>query len=396
GWRVIREHSPPTTHSCRWGCVMTLRERLVLMLCLVVVAGAAWLANRSPGTKDKPAWTEVTPGVLRSPGSPAGYALVSGDRALLIDAPRPADDLKAQGIKKIDGVLLTHHHRDSCAAAAKFLADHIPVRAPAASAPSLTPDGVRKYWQVSLPLRDSRTAYLVLPEGLQGIDCSLKDGQAIEWEGWSIRVVATLGHSQDHVAFTARKGKDGPLLVFCGDALASPGKMWSPYTTDWDHWTNAGLEPAGQSLRKLAELKPSVLLPAHRQEIAEETVEALQQTAAAVEEVSFLKSFERYTKKRLKDAPQYRFLAKEQAESNGSKPWSRISPHLYLTGNTYVLVSKDNAFLVVDPWDPHSAKQIPKLKADQGLGAMEVVLFSHAHYDHYDGIYSILDREKPE
>ena len=69
----------------------------------------------------------------------------------------------------------------------------------------------------------------------------------------------------------------------------------------------------------------------------------LSQTADAVEEVGFLKSFERYTKERVKNAPQYAFLvAKEQAESNGSKPWSQVSEHLFLTGNTYVLVSKDD------------------------------------------------------
>ena len=45
--------------------------------------------------------------------------------------------------------------------------------------------------------------------------------------------------------------------------------------------------------------------------------------------------------------------------SNGSKPWTRISEHLYNTGNTYVLISHDDkAFLVMDPWDPHSAAQI--------------------------------------
>lgn len=50
----------------------------------------------------------------------------------------------------------------------------------------------------------------------------------------------------------------------------------------------------------------------------------------------------------------------------------------------------------MDPWDPHSAKQIPKLSADEKLGKLEVVLFSHAHYDHYDGIYTILGRDRPE
>jgi glyoxylase-like metal-dependent hydrolase (beta-lactamase superfamily II) len=293
--------------------------------------------------------------------------------------------------------MLTHYHRDTAAFAGRFLAESVPVRAPRASAEWLTPEGVRTYWRTSLPLRNSRTAYLVLPEGLTGVDCSLADGQTIDWNGWSVRVVETPGHSRDHVAYAARKDDKGPLFVFCGDALASPGKMWSPYTTDWDHWTDAGLKPAHQSLRKLARMKPSVLLPAHGPVLDKDAGKALEQTAAAVEEVAFLKSFERYTKQRLKDAPSYRFLVREQAESNGSKPWSKISEHLFLTGNTYVLVSKEErAFLVVDPWDPHSAKQVPKLKEDQRLGKLEVVLCSHAHFDHYDGVYSILQRDKPK
>jgi glyoxylase-like metal-dependent hydrolase (beta-lactamase superfamily II) len=225
------------------------------------------------------------------------------------------------------------------------------------------------------------------------VDCSLADGQVVKWRGWQIEVVPTPGHSRDHVAYAARKGKDGPLVVFCGDALASAGKLWSPYTTDWDHWTDAGLKPAGASLRKLAGLKPSLLLPAHGEPIRKEPVQALTRTAEAVEEVAFMKSFERYTKKRLGNAPAYRFLAKEQAESNGSKPWTQVSTHLFLTGNTYVLTSKDGACFVVDPWAERSAKQVTKLRQDRKLGPVEVVMFSHAHYDHYDGIYHIPARK---
>lgn len=355
---------------------------------------AVWVAGRGQGQRGPaPGWTEVAPGVFRSPGLPAGYALVDGGAALLIDAPAPADGLRARGVKTIDAVLLTHHHRDTCAAAGAFLSARVPVRAARESAEWLTPEGVRKYWQESLPLRNSRTAYLVLPAGLEGVDCSLADGQAIDWHGWSVRVVASPGHARDHVAFAARKGKDGPLLLFCGDALAAPGKLWSPYTTDWDHWTDAGLKPAAASLRKLAELRPAVVLPAHGPVIDRAATEALTQTAAAVEEVAFLKSFERYSKQRLGNAPSYRFLAREQAETNGSKPWSRVSEHLWLTGNTYVLTSKDHAFLVVDPWDKRSADQVVKLQNEQALGKLEVVMFSHAHFDHYDGIYHLPGRD---
>ena len=69
----------------------------------------------------------------------AGYAERAFDLATLAareqnQRGRPADALKAHGIKKIDAVLLTHHHRDTCAAAGKYLADKVPVRAPKASA----------------------------------------------------------------------------------------------------------------------------------------------------------------------------------------------------------------------------------------------------------------------
>jgi glyoxylase-like metal-dependent hydrolase (beta-lactamase superfamily II) len=124
-------------------------------------------------------------------------------------------------------------------------------------------------------------------------------------------------------------------------------------------------------------------------------VRALEQTAANVEEVAFLKSYERYTRERLGSPPKYSFLAKGQAGSNGSKPWSTLSANLWFTGNTYVLRSKDGPCLVVDPWSPHSEKQIVKLQKDEKLGRVEVVLCSHAHYDHYDGAYFLRERDRP-
>jgi glyoxylase-like metal-dependent hydrolase (beta-lactamase superfamily II) len=232
-----------------------------------------------------------------------------------------------------------------------------------------------------------------MPVGVDGIDYSLIDGKTLEWEGWKIKVLDTPGHSLAHVSLVAQKAK-GPRIVFCGGAFAAAGKLWAPYTTDWDHWTDAGLKPAAESLRKLIDQKADLLCPSHGPVVAKNIDEALKQTLAAVEEVGFLRSFERYTKDRLGNAPQYRFLAKEQAQSNGSKPWTQVSDHIWLTGNTYVLTSKDNACLMIDPWDKRSADQFAKLRKDQTLGPLEVVMFSHAHFDHYDGIHHLPERDK--
>src|SRR5262249_26427148 len=159
-----------------------------ILFSLGLVVAAAWMAGgEDEDTTIRNRWDQIAPGVLRSPGLPAGYALIDGDTALLIDAPLSADGLRARGVKKIDAVLLTHHHRDTCAGVGKYLADKDPVRAPKASAAWLTPENVRKYWRESLPLRNSNTAYLVVPQGFDGIDFSLEDGQKIDWHGWSIQ-----------------------------------------------------------------------------------------------------------------------------------------------------------------------------------------------------------------
>lgn len=377
-----------------------MRRVLALCLGLALVGAAVWLSREVPA-KTATTWTEVAPGIYRSPGSPAGYALISGKKAILIDAPCPPDGLKARGVTAIDLILLTHHHSDSLAALAACRKGAT-VRAPALSAPYLKPEDVTTYWKDALPLRSSRTAYLVVPEGIKDIDFTLKDELTIERGDWSIRVVSCPGHSFDHTAYLVTKKTGGKRFLFCGDALASAGKLWSPYTTDWDHWQDVGLRPTANSLRKLARLKPDVLLPSHGAVIGNDNIKAgtaaraLKQTATLVDEVAFLKSYERYTRERLKDPPRYAFLAKGQAGSNGSKPWSKLSKNLWFTGNTYVLCSKDGPILVVDPWDPHSAKQIPKLQKDEKLGKVEVVLCSHAHFDHYDGAYILQTRDKPQ
>ena len=364
-----------------------------LTIALGFLGLAVWL-GRAGHDKSVSGWSEVAPGVLRSPGPVAGYALIAGDKALLIDVPVESSGLAKQGVRRIERVLLTHYHRAACAGLWELPKD-VKVQAPKKAEEWLSPKGVEKYWRESIPLRGSRTAYLVVPKGFDSIDYALVDGQSIRWEDWELTVLDTPGHALAHVSIVARK-KDGPRLVFCGGAFASNGKLWGPYTTDWDHWTDAGLKPTAKSLRALLDASPDVLCPSHGPVLTKGIPEALKQTLAAVEEVGFLKSFERFTKQRLGNAPSYRFLAKEQAQSNGSKPWTRVSDHIWLTGNTYVLTSKDNRCLMIDPWDQRSADQFAKLTKDEKLGTLEVVMFSHAHYDHYDGIYYLPNREKFE
>jgi glyoxylase-like metal-dependent hydrolase (beta-lactamase superfamily II) len=238
----------------------------------------------------------------------------------------------------------------------------------------------------------------VLPEGVEGIEYTLADGKSFNFGNWSVTPVASPGHSRDHFSFLVELAGDvkRPRYLFAGDALHSRGKLWTPYTTDWDHWTDIGLKPAAESLRQLAKLNATVLLPAHGPVITDDIAKTLTDTAEAVEEAAFLKSFERYTKQRLKGEPKYDFLVpKEMVASAGEKPWAKVADRLWITGNTYVLQSKTgDGIFVLDPWGQRSADQIAKLQKDEKLGAVELVCFSHAHYDHFDGIHVLGGRDR--
>lgn len=377
-----------------------MRPRVLLALaCGVTVAALAWFTAAEPKGELKQ-WDKIGDGVYRSKESPYSYALLSGERVLLIDAGVAPDAVKELGAKTVEAVLLTHHHRDTARYASEYRAAKVPVRAPKESADYLLPESVRKFWKDSVPLRNSRTAYFVLPEGIEGVDCTLADDKPLNFGNWMVTPVASPGHSRDHFCYFVDHPGDvkGPGYLFAGDALHSRGKMWTPYTTDWDHWTDVGLKPAAESLRKLAKLGATVLCPAHGPVVRDDISKTLTDTAEAVEEAGFMKSFERYSKQRLKGEPKYDFLVpKEQIASGGDKPWAKVADKLWITGNTYVLQSKTgDGIFVLDPWGQRSADQVAKLQKDEKLGAVELVAFSHAHYDHFDGIHVLHGREKCE
>ncbi len=387
-----------------------MRRYVALMICGLLLCGVTWWARGGSSEERRGEhWHEIEPGVWRSESLPCGYALVDGDSAMLIGAARNVDwrGLRMLGVTRIEQCLLTHHHRDTSALVGELLAAGISVRAPKASAEWLSSDGVSRFWKACLPelvpgrepgLKDrtfNAFAYLVHPRGFDQIDCSLEHAQVIDWHNWRLTVQTTPGHSRDHVSFAAVRASDAAdmAIVFCGDAFASRGKLWSPYSTDWDHWTDMGLKAAAESLRKLAQLQPRRLCPEHGPVLTEDCAAALEETAKDVDEVGFLKSFERFSKQRLGNEPQYEFLAKEQVATAGEKPWTKLSPHLFLTGNTFVLRSDAGPILVVDPFGANLAEQVRRLQRDEQLGPIEVVLITHAHNDHYVGLHQLPNRD---
>jgi glyoxylase-like metal-dependent hydrolase (beta-lactamase superfamily II) len=145
-----------------------MRSRILLAGCVAVVTAIAWFSSARPNAEPK-SWDKLDEGIYRTKTAPHSYALVSGDKAILIDATAPPDTLAELGVKEVHAVYLTHHHRDTAACAAEYRKKGWRVRAPKESAEWLTPENVAKFWKDSIPLTNSRTAYFVLPVGVEGI-----------------------------------------------------------------------------------------------------------------------------------------------------------------------------------------------------------------------------------
>jgi hypothetical protein len=75
--------------------------------------------------------------------------------------------------------LLTHHHRDTARYAAECRAKKAPARAAKESADYPEPEKVAKFWKESVPLRNSRTEYFVLPEGVEGIEARSRTARTL-------------------------------------------------------------------------------------------------------------------------------------------------------------------------------------------------------------------------
>jgi len=121
----------------REAVVMSYRVLLAVGSCIALIA-AAWFSTADPKADGVTSWVMLEKGIFRTKSTPHTYALVAGEKALLIDASSSPETVAELGSKSIEAVLLTHHHRDTAEFSADFRKKGVSVRAPKASADWLT------------------------------------------------------------------------------------------------------------------------------------------------------------------------------------------------------------------------------------------------------------------
>src|SRR5579862_4306375 len=194
------------------------------LLALLLFAGCA-----APASAPRP--VEPPPGVLWQPDPvrhPSLYAfsdtcnvyvLKDGDAALLVDLGDGGvlDHLAAIGVRQVDWVLFTHHHREQCQGAPRLAGKGIKVGGPAAERELF--EQPAKFRKMNVRLNDAYTihgaSYVRPPVHPVTFDRAFSRMDTFEWRGREIRCIETKGNSPGSMSYLLNER--GGWLAFTGD-----------------------------------------------------------------------------------------------------------------------------------------------------------------------------------
>ncbi len=310
------------------------------------------------------------------------YVLKSGTTALLIDAGsgKIKDYLPDIGVENVEWVFHTHYHRDQCLGSfmLKQAGAKIAIGAseagllgnPEENAPFSLPE--KFLLNGELPGWGTRLAPFKTP----GIDKKLTHGEVFRWKEFTITTISTLGHTQGSNSFLVEV--NGQKLCFTGDLIMNGGYVRDFYSLQWVYLQNPGVDTSLVSLNKITKTGADILLPSHG-EIIESPQEHIDLLTARL--------------LRVKDAFNY--------NRAGRWNWSQlvqVSEHVIQDGGstTQIVVSENGKALLFDCGKEFSLERLKEAKAKFGFDRVDVIIPSHWHYDHVDGIEAIADAEGAE
>jgi glyoxylase-like metal-dependent hydrolase (beta-lactamase superfamily II) len=194
------------------------------------------------------------------------YILIDAEHALLVDSGSGdvVDRLAELGVKQVDWVLHTHHHRDGCWNDYRLVENGARLGVPEREAHLF--EEVEDYWQ-HLTVYDNYylgSDVYSLPRNVP-IAARLTDYGTFSWRHYDFQVVPTPGHTQGSIALLT--DIDGVTVAFTGDLVASAGHLWQVHALQWQYgggWGDAaGIQSTALSLAEVLDCDPDLLLPSH-------------------------------------------------------------------------------------------------------------------------------------
>jgi len=331
------------------------------------------LSAKAPlaGEQEAPSLKEVSPNVFLLADTCNVYIVRSGEKAIAIDcgSAKVLEHLSKIGVKQVEWVLFTHHHRDQCQGVDKML-QH--------GAKIALPEGEREFfadadefWRRADIYRRYRFKpdFFVLRENVPKVDKVLKDGEAMEFGSLKIKALSTPGHTPGHMSYVVTVA--GKKLAFTGDLIHSPGKLWNFHSLQYKYndCGRRGAEETLDSLAKIIEEKPDLSLPSHGVPIAD------LRAATDMLKENLLAVVDYFTRK---PCPGWKRVQPPE--------WLRVHPGGSIS---YTVVDSEGNGFTIDPGFEQAYKGIitdPKIKK------VEVIWITHYHDDHLFSVNKLKER----
>lgn len=341
------------------------------------------------------ALAQITPNLLVLPDTCNVYALRDGDRTHLVDFGSGAvlERLRASNLPDASDVLITHHHRDQVQGLRSAVDAGVEVWVPPVEQ-ELIADVDGRWQQRQLDNNyNTREDRFSLLESVPITGC-VTEYRPMRFGGCEILPLPTPGHTVGSVSYVT--SVDGRRVAFTGDLIYAKGKVWSLAATMWSYGEILGVASTLLSLRALRELELDLMLPSHGAPITDPAA-AIDATIAELQRMLDFRGSHI-------DLPEWLEM-----------PYVSLTPHLLHNRTSqaygYVLKSRSGKALLFDygydfttglpagtdragrrPW----LYTIERLKRDQGIDRIDVVIPTHYHDDHVAGMNLLREVEGTE
>ena len=332
-------------------------------------------------------WREVIPGVYRYEDSCNVYAVQGSEGMLVVDAGtgRWLDHISELPAPPA-ALALTHYFRDHAAGAVPAAARGIPVYVPEHERAVLADPGQHFRSRETYVIYDNLWNLFapIEPVAVAGL---LRDYDRIRLAGLEVEVIPLPGCTLTQVGFgVVLPGLDRPV-VFCGEAIHSPGRVprVAPFQYNYNDMSGAG--NALYSARSLRDREPAALMPSLGEPILADTGGALSDLE---KNLSALLAPYRYGDPgppgRLEKVTDHVFLDTD----SGSNNWFVISDSGKALVIDYGYYSSPFGSAFPGYSSPPNRRPLlhglEALERQFGIDRIDVALISHFHDDHVCGL----------
>lgn len=348
-------------------------------------AEAAETADRSPrflqpdpkGFPDLFLWTDTC----------NVYVLRDGDAALLIDLGDGSvlDHLAEIGVRRVEWVLFTHHHREQCQGYPRLRGRGAKVAGPEAERALFERPADFRRMAVRLgdPFTIHGSSYVRPPLQPIPLDRALGKVDTFTWRGTELRCTDTRGNSPGALSYLTQR--DGRWVAFSGDVMLEDARMHTWFDTEWDYGFAAGIYALTASASLVASFRPLWLFPSHGRPVRDpgpqlrEYQLKLRRLGRLLVRGYEVNTFGGATQDTLSQPTEVPYL------------W-QVSPHLYkLKGpdfwpNFHLLLAESGRALVVDCGLVDEAmlqQTLEGARRHRGLKGIDAVVVTHMHGDHF-------------